>query len=105
MPGGIHRLAEGLDVVDHARGGVDLHDQDRLDLVRGVRPEALAEGCRVDRAPPVALQDLGLNAHHPRHLTPAHGEPTAFQDEHRLPAGEHVADRRLPAAVTVGGVV
>ncbi len=52
----------------------------------------------------LALQHLHLDAHHLRHLAPAAREAAALQHQHRVAAREHVGERRLPAAVAVGGV-
>src|SRR5258705_6860623 len=66
--------------------------------------EALRERRWIDGAPRVALQDLDLDAHHPRHVAPPEGEQATLEHEHGLAPRQHVGERGLPAAMAVRGV-
>ncbi len=81
VAGIVNRFAQGGNVVDDARGGVDLDRKHGLDFARLVLAQALLERCRIDRAAPVPGQDLGLDPDHRRHLGPADGKAPAFQRE------------------------
>ncbi len=58
----------------------------------------------VDGRPPRALHHLDIGAHEGGHLAPADGEAAAGQHQHLVAARQHVGDRRLPAAMAVGGI-
>ena len=104
VAGGAHRLADRLDVVDDARGGVDLRHQDRLDLALGVGLEPRLDRFRPHRAAEIAAQNLDLGAEHLGGLAPADGEAAAFQHQHLVAARQHIGQRRFPGAVAVGGI-
>jgi len=104
VPSRDHGLAQGRDVVDHGGGGIDLDHQHRLDFVSGVFAQARLQLGRIDGAAPVAGQRLDLEPEHLRHLAPAGGEQAALQHQNLIAPGQHVAQRRLPGAMTVGDV-
>jgi hypothetical protein len=104
VPDGRDRAMDRRDVVDHPGRGVDLDDEDGLDLARGIGGQTLRERGGIDGAPRVALQDLDLDAHHPRHVTPPEREQAALEHQHGLAPRQHVGERGLPAPVAVGGV-
>ena len=104
MPCRLDRAGDGGDVVHHARGGIDLHGEDRLDLAVPVRLEARRDIGGIDGAPPVALEDLDLATQSGRHVAPAPGETAAFEHQHLVALRQHVAERGLPCAVAVGNV-
>ena len=101
MGGGVHRSANCRNIVAHARGRVDLNDENGLDLVLPIRLEPVAHPPRVDRAAPIARQGLDLEAEHPSHLAPALGELSGFEHQHRFAARKHVAECAFPGAVPV----
>ena len=86
----LDRLADRLDVVIGARRGIDLHREDRLDLVILVLPQPRLDFGGADRAAPVALQHLDLGAHRGRGLAPADRKAAAFQHQHLVAARQHV---------------
>ncbi len=104
VTGGLDRLADGFDVVDGARGGIDLHRQDRLDFVILVLPQACFDLSRPYRAAPVALQHFDVGAHGGGGVAPADGKPAAFQHQNLVAARQHVAERSFPCAVAIGDV-
>ena len=104
VAGGADRFADRLDVVDDARGGVDLRHQNGLDLALGVGLQPRFHRFRPHRAGEVARQHLDLGAQHLGRLAPTDGEAPAFEHQHLVAAREHVGQRRLPGAVAVGGV-
>ena len=97
MAGGLDRLADRFDVVVGARGGVDLHREDRLDRVVLVLPQPRLDLGRPDRAAPVALQHLDLDAHRGRGVAPADREAAAFQHQDLVAARQHVGERASQA--------
>ena len=104
VTGRLDRLADGFDVVDHARGGIDLDAKDRLDGVILVLPQPGFDLGRPHRAAPVALQHFDLDAHRGGGIAPADREPAALQHQHLVAARQHVAERRFPGAMAVGDV-
>jgi hypothetical protein len=104
VAGGVDRPADRRDVVDRARGGIDLDHQDGLDRALGVTPQPLLQGRGIDRMAPAAAQDLGLDPQHRRHLAPGGGESATFQHQDAIAPREHVDQRRLPGTVAIGGV-
>ena len=104
MAGGVDGLADRGEIVDDARRGIDLDDEDRFDRVLGVGLEARFDGGRVDRLAAALREHFDFRAHQLRHLAPADREATAFEDEDVIPAREHVGERAFPAAVSVGGI-
>jgi hypothetical protein len=104
MAGGLDGAADRFQIVARAGGGVDLHHHDRLDGMLGVAAQPRFNLIGADRAAPVALQHLDVAAHRAGGVAPADREPAAFQHQHLVAARQHVADHRLPGAVTVGDV-
>lgn len=104
MAARLDRLADRLDIVLHAGGGIDLDDHDGLDRVLLVAAQPLLDLVRPHRAAPVALEHLDLGAHQRSRMAPADREPPALQHQHLVAARQHVAQRRFPGAVTVGDV-
>ena len=104
MTGRLDRLADRLDVVIGARGGIDLHGDDRLDAVILVLPQPRLDLGGTDRAAPVALQHLDLGAHRGGRVAPADRKTSAFQHQHLVAARQHVGERRFPRAMAVGDV-
>jgi VCBS repeat-containing protein len=100
-PGPVARLGDGLDVVLHARRGVDLRHEDRLDAA--VRLELRLDRFGRDGAADVAREHLDLCPQHLRGFAPGDREAPAFQDQHLVAAREHVGKRGLPGAVAVRG--
>ncbi len=100
----LDRLADRLDVVIGAGGGVDLHREDRLDLVLLVLTQPRFDLGGADGAAPVALQHFDLGAHGGGRVAPADREPAAFQHQHLVAARQHVGKRGFPRAVAVGDV-
>ena len=92
------------EIVHHARRGIDLDDENGLDLARGIGGEALRKRRGIDGAPRITLQDFNLDAHHPRHVAPPEREQAALEHQHGLASRQHVGERGLPAAVAVRGV-
>ena len=104
MAGGVDGGADGGDVVDHARGGIHLGHQHRLDGGAGIATQPRLQCRRIDGAPPVAAQCLDAKPDRARHLPPGGGETAALQHQHRIARRQHVDQRRLPGAVAVGDV-
>ena len=104
VAGGLDRLADGLDVVDDAGGGIDLRGKDRLYFMVLVLPQAGFDLGRPNCAAPVALQHLDVGAHGGGGVAPADGKPAAFQHQNLVAARQYVADRAFPRAVAVGDV-
>jgi len=82
VAGRAHRLPDRLDVVDHPGRGVDLRDQQRLDLTLAVGLQPRLDRRGLDGAAKVAGQDLDLRPQHARGLAPADREAAAFQHQH-----------------------
>ncbi len=84
--------------------GVDLHDQHRLDPVRGVGCEDFGDAGGVDVALLAEIDDLAGHAHLFGHFGPADGEPPGRQHQRRVAARMGVGQRGLPRAMAVGDV-
>jgi hypothetical protein len=97
-------LADRFDVVIGGRGRVDLHGEHGLDLVLRILPQRGLDLGRTNRAIPVALQALDLDAHQARCVAPADGEATALQHQDLVAARQHISEGRLPGAMTIGNV-
>jgi hypothetical protein len=104
MTGGADGFADPFDVVVHARGRVDLRNENRPDLVRLVLSEPRLDFAGAYRAAPVALEDLDVGAHQFRRMAPADREAAALQHQHLVAARQHVGERAFPGAVAVGDV-
>ena len=104
MAAGADRLADRLDVVDGARGGVDLRHHDRLDAVIPVLAQPGFDLGRPHRAAPVAVQHLDIGAHRGGSVAPVDGKAPALQHQHLVAARQHIADGGFPGAMTIGDV-
>ena len=104
MTGGIDGRADGRNVVDHARGGVDLHDQDSLDAVRRVSMEPGFDRRGVDGAPPVGSETLNLEPEQIALLTPASGKTPAFKHQDVVTPRQGVGEGGFPGAMAIGDV-
>jgi hypothetical protein len=104
VPRRLDRLADRGDVVDDARGRVDVGDEYGLDRAGLVRPQTLLELGRPHRAAPISGQHLHLDAELCGSFAPAERKPAAFEHQHLVPARQHVGQRGFPCAVPVGDV-
>ena len=104
MPRRLDGLADGLDIVDGARGRIDLHREDRLDAVILVLSQARFDFGGADRAAPVAFQHLDVGAHRARGIAPADRKPAALQHQYLVAARQHVGQRGFPGAMAVGDI-
>ena len=102
VAGRLDDLADRLDVVIGARRRIDLHREDRLDLVILVLAQPRLDLGGPDGAAPVALEHFHLRAHCRGGVAPADREAAAFQHQHLVAARQHVAERGLPGAMAVG---
>ncbi len=104
MPRRVDGGPDRRDVIDDTRGGVDLDDEDRLDVPSRVGAQARLERRGIDGAAPVARQGLDREPEHVALLTPAAREAPALQHQHPVAPRQGVRQRRLPAPVSVGDV-
>ena len=104
VTGGATRLANRGYIVDHARGGIDLRHQNRLDRPTRVGLQPRLDLFRPNRSAEIAGQDFDVHAHAARILPPAHGEAAAFQDQDFVALRQHVGQRCLPRPVPVRDV-
>ena len=105
MAGGADRLADAFDVVEHARGRVDLRHQNGLDLVRPcpARSRASTSSVRTARR----QSPLSTSTSAPislARMAPADRETPALQHQHLVAARQHIGQRAFPGAMAVGDV-
>ncbi len=104
MACGAARFADRGNVVHHARGGVDLGHQDRLDGAALVGSQARLNLGRTHGAAQFALQDFNFDAHAAGVLAPAYCEPAALQHQDLVALRKDVGQRGLPRSVPVRDV-
>ena len=100
----VDRRPDGRDVVDDARGGVNLDHQDGLDAMLAIGAKPLLEGCRIDRPARIAGEHLDRDAEHARQIRPGGGEQPALQRQHLIAARQDIGQRRLPGPMAIGDV-
>ena len=101
---GLDGASDGGNIVEGARRGIDLHHHDRLDLAFGILAQPCLHLGRANRTPHIALQDLDLDAHGARGVTPVDGEAAALEHQDLVAARQHIAEHGLPCAMAVGDI-
>ena len=103
MAGAVNGGAEVGDAAGDAGAGLVVDDHDGPDGVGDVGAEASFDLGRVGAVPPVAGEELDVEAEAGGHGAPEGGELAGFRHQDLVAGGEGVDDRSFPGAGAAGG--
>ena len=104
MSGLVHRAPDRRDVARDAGRRLVVDDGDGFDRLAAVSRQLLPDDGRIDAVPPVAGNEIDLQAEPHGHVAPERGELAGLDHQHRVAGRQRVDERRLPRAGAGRGI-